>query len=202
MYTAFVRQFGSNSHAHAAPPLPPESLAALDAADWTLIPKSGTFRDLARELDHIIGTLGFRIIQLLPIHPVPTTFARMGRFGSPFAAIDFFNVDRALAEFDRSSTPLEQFGELVDGIHRRGARVFLDLPINHTGWASHLQVHHPEWFARNPDNTFASPGAWGWCGRIFPNWITTTANYGTIWPKSSCSGANAASMASAVMPAI
>jgi len=161
IYTAFVRQFGPNRHSHADPPLPPEALAALDAEEWTLIPKSGTFRDLARELDHIIGTLGFRIIQLLPIHPVPTTFARMGRFGSPFAAIDFFNVDRALAEFDRRSTPLEQFGELVDAIHQRQARIFLDLPINHTGWASHLQVHHPEWFARNDDHSFASPGAWG-----------------------------------------
>jgi starch synthase (maltosyl-transferring) len=161
VYTAFVRQFGANSFTHPDPPLPEETLAALDASDWTLIPKSGTFRDLARELDHIIGTLGFRIVQLLPIHPVPTTFARMGRFGSPFAAIDFFNVDRALAEFDRRSTPLDQFGELVDGIHQRGARIYLDLPINHTGWASQLQVHHPEWFARNSDNTFASPGAWG-----------------------------------------
>ena len=161
IYTAFVRQFGPNRFTHTIPPLPQEQLAALDAEGWTLIPQSGTFRDLAQELDHIIDTLGFRIIQLLPIHPVPTTFARMGRFGSPFAAIDFFNVDRALAEFDRRSTPLEQFAELVDGIHQRGAKIFLDLPINHTGWASHLQVHHPEWFARNDDNSFASPGAWG-----------------------------------------
>ena len=160
IYTAFVRQFGPNRYPHTLP-LQQEQLTALDAEGWTLIPKSGTFRDLLQELDHIIGTLGFRIIQLLPIHPVPTTFARMGRFGSPFAAIDFFNVDRALAEFDRRSTPLEQFGELVDGIHQRGARIFLDLPINHTGWASYLQVHHPEWFSRNEDNTFASPGAWG-----------------------------------------
>lgn len=161
IYTAFVRQFGHNQYPTRKDPLTHEQHAALDAEGWTLIPQSGTFRDLGKELDHIIDQLGFRIIQLLPIHPVPTTFARMGRFGSPFASIDFFNVDPALAEFDRSSTPLEQFGELVNGIHSRGARVFLDLPINHTGWASYLQVHHPEWFARNDDNTFASPGAWG-----------------------------------------
>lgn len=161
IYTAFVRQFGPSKAKQTKCPLPKETLASLDASDWSLIPKSGTFRNLIKELDHIIDNLGFRIIQLLPIHPVPTTFARMGRFGSPFASIDFFNVDPALAEFDRRSTPLQQFEELVEAIHQRNACIFLDLPINHTGWASQLQVHHPEWFGRNDDNSFASPGAWG-----------------------------------------
>ncbi len=161
IYTAFVRQFGPNRTRQEEPPVPPETLQLLEDNDWTVIPESGTFRELAAQLDHIVHTLGFRIIQLLPIHPVPTTFARMGRFGSPFASMDFFDVDPALAEFDRTSTPLDQFHELVDGIHRRQALLFLDLPINHTGWASHLQVHHPDWFARTADNAFASPGAWG-----------------------------------------
>ncbi|HAS82859.1 MAG TPA: glycogen debranching protein [Verrucomicrobia bacterium] len=161
VYTAFVRQFGPNMRNAVELPIPPETLATLDGNGCTVIPKSGTFRALTAQLDHIIGTLGFRIIQLLPIHPVPTTFARMGRFGSPFASIDFFNVDPALAEFDRKSTPLDQFAELVDGVHQRHATLFIDLPINHTGWASHLQLHHPDWFARNGDQSFASPGAWG-----------------------------------------
>jgi len=161
LYTAFVRQFGPNMAKTQELPIPPETLAMLDDNGCTIIPKSGTFRALAAQLDHIIGTLGFRVVQLLPVHPVPTTFARMGRFGSPFASIDFFDVDPALAEFDRRSTPLDQFSELVDGVHRRGASLFLDLPINHTGWASHLQLHHPDWFARNGDRSFASPGAWG-----------------------------------------
>ncbi len=161
LYTAFVRQFGPNMRNPQELPIEAETQEKLDRHGYTLIPKSGTFRALAAQLDHIIDDLGFRIIQLLPIHPVPTTFARMGRFGSPFASIDFFDVDPALAEFDRKSTPLDQFGELVDGVHHRGASLFLDLPINHTGWASHLQLHHPDWFARNGDHSFASPGAWG-----------------------------------------
>jgi hypothetical protein len=33
----------------------------------------------------------------------------MGRFGSPYAALNFTEVDPALAEFDPSATPLEQF---------------------------------------------------------------------------------------------
>jgi len=126
-----------------------------------VIPASGKFSDLINELDFIIKTLGFRIIQLLPIHPTPTVYARMGRFGSPFAALDFMDVDPSLAEFDKKTTPLEQFRELVDQIHKRGAKIFLDIPVNHTGWASKLQVSHPEWFIRNPDHSFKSPGAWG-----------------------------------------
>ncbi len=163
LYTAFVRQFGPNKAVRTLPR--PELAGAIEALDhdgYTVIPRSGTFRDLIGELDHIIDTLGFRILQLLPVHPVPTTYARMGRFGSPFASLDFLNVDPALAEFDRRTTPLEQFRELADAVHSRGhARLFIDLPINHTGWASELQSHHPEWFKRRHDETFQSPGAWG-----------------------------------------
>ncbi len=141
VYTAFVRQF---INAGLAAPRSP-----------------GTFRNLIKELDHITGELGFKNIQLLPIHPVPTSFAKMGTYGSPFAVLDLKNVNPAYAEFDTSATPLQQFGELVDAIHLRSAKIFLDIPINHTGWASWLQIHFPEWFVKNPDGTFKSPGAWG-----------------------------------------
>ena len=161
MYTAFVRQFGPEKEnavsqaAHAA------AVEELDDAGYAVIPRSGKFRDLIRELDFITQTLRCRIVQLLPIFPTPTTYARMGRFGSPFAAMNLFDVDPALAEFDKQTTPLQQFQELADEVHRRDARLFLDLPINHTGWASSLQIHHPEWFVRNDDDSFMSPGAWG-----------------------------------------
>jgi starch synthase (maltosyl-transferring) len=161
IYTAFVRQFGPAAATKAPTPARESAVQDLDAAGFTVIPPSGTFRELVRRLDFIIGTLGFRIIQLLPIHPTPTTYARMGRFGSPFAALDFMDVDPALAEFDRHTTPLDQLRELADAIHARDARLFLDIPVNHTGWASWLQLHHPHWFARNADRTFQSPGAWG-----------------------------------------
>jgi len=160
VYTAFVRQF--SAHRYARAPLPDgQLLKTIEAAGYAVIPPSGTFRQLQSELDHIIGKLGFRILQLLPIHPVPTTYARMGRFGSPYAALDFMDVDPALAEFDRRTTPLDQFHELVDAVHQRQGRLFIDIPINHTGWASWLQIHHPEWFARAEDRSFQSPGAWG-----------------------------------------
>ena len=161
MYTAFVRQFGTNANHPPIPDPERQTVKQLEAAGYTVIPKSGTFRDLIKKLDFIIGTLRCRIVQLLPIHPTPTTYARMGQFGSPFAVQDFMDVDPSLAEFDRRTTPLEQFHELVNAVHQREGRLFIDIPINHTGWASWLQIHYPQWFARNEDRSFQSPGAWG-----------------------------------------
>ena len=138
--------------------------AATRAANsiYTVFPRQfGSFREVARRLGHIMDGMGFRIIQTLPPFPVPTTYAVMGEYGCPFAATDFHSVDPAMAEFDSRTTPLDQFRELIDAVHARGGRFFIDLPANHTGWASTLQTHHPEWFRRSSDGRFVSPGAWG-----------------------------------------
>lgn len=163
VYCAFPRQFGVNKAKKTSIQTHTQSfvLEMLDHEKYTVIPPSGTFRDLIKELDFIIGTLRCQNIQLLPINPTPTTYARMGRYGSPYAALDFTAIDPALAEFDKSATPVDQFIELVDAIHYRNARLFLDIAINHTGWASKIHEMHPEWLVRNPDGSIHSPGAWG-----------------------------------------
>ncbi len=162
LYNAFVRQFGNKSQIPTASALDRQAaVKALDEQAYTVIPPSGTFRDLVRKLDFIVDRLHCRILLLLPIHPAPTVYGRMGRFGSPYAALDFLEVDPALAEFDTKATPLEQFQELVDGIHARGARLFLDIAINHVGWAAKIHSLHPDWLARDADGTIRSPGAWG-----------------------------------------
>ena len=161
LYNAFVRQFGPNKAGGAKRPIADQELAVLDAAGYTVIPPSGTFRDLVGELDFIFGTLGCRYLQLLPIHPTPTTYARMGRFGSPYAALSFTAVDPALARFDPLATPLEQFVELVDAVHQRHGKLLLDIAINHTGWAADIHETHPEWLSRDPDGRIHVPGAWG-----------------------------------------
>ena len=148
---------GTNTHIKVA-----SALTRKSNSIYTVFPRQfGSFREVARRLTHIMDTMGFRIIQTLPPFPVPVTYAVMGEYGCPFASLDFFSVDPAMAEFDEYSTPLDQFCELVDAVHSRKGLFFVDLPANHTGWASALQTHHPEWFRREVDGRFVSPGAWG-----------------------------------------
>jgi len=162
IYNAFVRQFGPNINGKLTPNTNEKQwIQQLDQNGYTVIPPSGTFHDVIRYLDFIIGDLGCRIILFLPIHPTPTTYGRMGRFGSPYAALSFTDVDPALANFVPHATPLEQFIELVDAIHQKNALVFMDIAINHTGWAANLHERHPDWLAREPDGTIEMPGAWG-----------------------------------------
>ena len=162
IYNAFVRQFGPNkADTQALPPSQTELIEHLDRLGYAVIPPSGTFRDLIASLDFILGDLGCRILMLLPIHPTPTTYGRMGRFGSPYAALSFTTVDPALAEFDHHATPLEQFIELVDAVHQRNARIIIDIAINHTGWAAGLHESHPQWLVRGPHGKIEVPGAWG-----------------------------------------
>jgi starch synthase (maltosyl-transferring) len=161
IYNTFVRQFGPNKSGGFFQDAEENLIQSLDKNGYTVIPPSGTFRDLIKELDFIIGELGCSVIQLLPIHPTPTTYARMGRFGSPYAALSFTAVDSALAKFDTRATPLEQFIELVDAIHERQASIFIDIAINHTGWAAGLHETHPQWLVRGSDGKIEVPGAWG-----------------------------------------
>lgn len=161
LYSAFVRLFGQEQVQPEIDPIRKKCCQHLDNLGYAIIPRSGTFRDFVRQLDFIVGELNCRIIMLMPIHPTPTVYGRMGEFGSPYAALDFMDVDPALAEFDRKATPLEQFGELVDAVHARGAKLFLDIAINHTGWAAKIHSTHPEWLVRDSDGSIRSPGAWG-----------------------------------------
>ncbi len=162
IYNAFVRQFGPNKAGdYRLSDEETECVRKLDDREFSVIPRSGTFRDLVRELDFIIDHLGCRYLHLLPIHPTPTTYGRMGRFGSPYAALNFTGVDPALAEFDPAKTPLEQFTELVDAVHARQAKIILDIAVNHMGWAANLHETHPHWLVRSEDGEIQVPGAWG-----------------------------------------
>lgn len=162
IYCAFTRMFGGTRNAAATKGASiEEQFAAFDGQGYTLIPPSGKLRDLTREIPHIVTRLGCRILHLLPITETPTTYARFGRYGSPYAAGDLVDIDPALVVFDKRSTAVDQFRELTYAAHLRGARVFLDIVVNHTGWGSTLMNEHPEWFKRKQDGEFHSPGAWG-----------------------------------------
>ena len=162
IYCAFPRMFGpSRIRRKAADPENEEKYRQMESEGLTVIPKSGTLRDLTAQLNHIFNELGCRVLHLLPIGPTPTVTAKMGRFGSPYAIQDMTAIDQALIDFDQRTTGVEQFRELADGVHLRGGQLFLDIVINHTGWHSTLMESHPEWFQRNGDGTFKSPSAWG-----------------------------------------
>ncbi len=162
IYCAFPRLFGATKDQSSTQNDKIEGqIRQIEEHGYSILPPSGKIRDLIQHLPHIIDTLGCRILHLLPVNPAPTTYARFGRFGSPYAALDLTAIDPALVVFDKRTTGIDQFRELTCATHLRGGRVFLDLVINHTGWSSVLQENHPEWFVRNPDGTFASPGAWG-----------------------------------------
>jgi predicted glycogen debranching enzyme len=162
IYCAFPRMFGkTKALLKTENPELESQHREWDDQGYHLIPPSGTFRDLIEQLPHILDDLGCHILHLLPINPTPVTYARFGRFGSPYASQDLTAVDPALLSFDKRTTGIDQFRELVDAVHVRNGRVFLDLAINHTGWGSREQECHPEWFSRNVDGEFHSPGAWG-----------------------------------------
>ena len=162
IYCAWPRLFGETRRkAVGEDQEKEERMRQWDRDGYALIPPSGTLRDLKGALGHIVDDLGCRIIHLLPVNPTPATFARFGRFGSPYAALDLTGVDASLVEFDQRTTGVQQFCELAREARRRQAKIILDLVINHTGWGSLLYENHPEWFRRHADGRFASPGAWG-----------------------------------------
>lgn len=181
LYCAFPRLFGpyrdlAKSPDHGALP----GVAQLDQAGYAVIPPSGKLRDLIQVLPHIFETLGCRILHLLPVNPTPTTYARMGRYGSPYACGDLTAIDPALVDFDKRTTGVEQFEELALEVHRAGGQVFLDIVINHTGWGATLQEEHPEWFCRKENGEFLSPGAWG---NIWADLVELDTGHRSLWDE-------------------
>ena len=179
IYCVFPRTIG-RSEGDATPASLSGLVNTLDERGFTVIPPSGTLRGLTRALPHIFETLGCRILHLLPLGPVPTTFARMGRYGSPYAQLDLTAIDPALVEFDKRTTAVDQFRELADGVHLRDGLVLLDIVLNHTGWGSRLMEQQPDWFKRNPDGTFYSPGAWG---TVWEDLVELDQRHPELWER-------------------
>ncbi|MDB6024802.1 MAG: glgE2, partial [Verrucomicrobiales bacterium] len=179
IYCAFTRMFGESKTARTTrDDVLEKKMRELDDRGFTVIPASGKLRELKKELPHIIHTLGCKILHLLPINPTPTTMARMGRFGSPYACQDLVAIDPALVDFDKKTNAEDQFRELAYETHLHGGKVFLDVVINHTGWGSTLFETHPEWFLREHDGSFASPGAWG---NVWADLVELNPNFTGLW---------------------
>ncbi|MET0343303.1 MAG: amylo-alpha-1,6-glucosidase [Polyangiales bacterium] len=179
IYCAFARVMGG----FALPKRPAAldaAVADLDRQGWSVIPPSSTLRSLTRALPHVFDALGCRILHLLPVSPVPTTYARMGRFGSPYAQLDLTGIDPALVELDKRTTGVDQFRELTDGVHLRDGLVLLDVVLNHTGWASRLLDTQPGWFKREAGGKFHSPGAWG---TVWEDLVELDQTHAALWDE-------------------
>ncbi|MDY6968286.1 MAG: amylo-alpha-1,6-glucosidase [Spirochaetota bacterium] len=162
IYCVFLRQFNENKTKSISSDLSlQEKIDYLEENRCTVIQPSGTFEEFKEELPFIINKLGMKIIHFLPLNPVPQTYGRMGKYGSPYASLDFFAVDPVYAYFDRFRTTEEQFIDLTSTIHYLDGRVILDMAVNHTGWASKISAVHSDWQVRKSDGEFISPGVWG-----------------------------------------
>lgn len=162
IYCAFLRQFGANKHkAELVNPTLEEAVRRLEEKGAYVLPPGGNFANFIEELPFIVNELGMKIIHLLPINPVPTSYGRMGMYGSPYATTDFFGIDHTYASFSRYKTIEDQFIDLTSTIHGLGARVFLDMVVNHTGWASSIHFTHQHWRKVDENRQIVSPGAWG-----------------------------------------
>ena len=162
IYCAFIRQFGPGKE---QPSLQNQNQDAaiqqLQDQGAIVIPPAGNFKNFISELPFIVHDMGMKIIHLLPINPVPITYGRMGQFGSPYATTDYFGIDHSYATFSQYQTIEDQFIDLTSTIHGLGARVFLDMVINHSGWAAGIHFTHPGWKMVDINGKIVSPGAWG-----------------------------------------
>ncbi|MBI9018390.1 MAG: glycogen debranching enzyme N-terminal domain-containing protein [Phycisphaerae bacterium] len=162
IYCAFIRQYGDNKdQASLRDEEMERAIDKLEEKGAYVLPPGGNFEKFKEELPFIVDKLGMKIIHLLPINPVPTSYGRMGMYGSPYATTDYFGIDHTYGTFNRYKTIEDQFIDLTSTIHGLGARAFLDMVINHTGWASSLLFTHRNWFKTRKDQKLVSPGAWG-----------------------------------------
>ncbi|MBN2065069.1 MAG: glycogen debranching enzyme N-terminal domain-containing protein [Sedimentisphaerales bacterium] len=179
IYCAFLRNFGVDKD---QPSLKNEVFEKLieeiESTGAHVIGSGGSFELFKKELPFIIGKLGMKIIHFLPINPVPHSYGRMGYYGSPYATTDYFGIDHVYGTFSRYKTIEDQFIDLTSTIHGMGARVFLDMVINHTGWASSLLFTHRKWFKTAQDQKLISPGAWG---VVWGDLVELDYNYKDLW---------------------
>nr|AGS53777.1 amylo-alpha-16-glucosidase [uncultured bacterium contig00378] len=84
IYCAFPRMFGpTRTSVKTEDPVLEAGYRQLESEGMTVIPKSGKLRDVTAQLDHVINTLGCRILHLLPIRPRPDGDGEDGALWKP-----------------------------------------------------------------------------------------------------------------------
>ena len=116
-------------------------LDALDPPVYAVIPRPGPSGP-ARPSRNILDEHASASCSCCRSIPCRDLRSRMGRFGSPFAGLTSAWVDPACG-VRSARDPRDQFRELLDGVHARGAQLLLDLPDQPHRGASALQLHRP-----------------------------------------------------------
>lgn len=108
----------------------------------------GIFQDLDR-----IRQLGVDILYLLPIHPIGKK-NRKGSVGCPYSIQDYWSIEPSLGT-------LEDFKQLIDGVHQHRMKLMIDVVFNHTSRDSEILKKHPEWMYCNEHGEFSGKvGDW------------------------------------------
>jgi len=144
----------------------------LEAQGYATLPPSGKFRDLACQLPFIVTSSAAVSFICCPCIRRPRLTRASDVFGSPYAALDL----TAVIPRSSSSTNVPRASNNLRtpyAAHSFGARVFIDIVINHTGWGSTLQEKSSGIFLKKSDgDEFASPGAWG---TVWEDWSNSNS---------------------------
>ena len=133
-----------------------------------------------------------------PWGPSPTTYARMGRFGSPYAQLDLTAIDPALVEFDRRTTAEDQFRELAYATHLRGGPGLPGHRGEPYGMGQPPHGRTPRVVPSQPRWQLPQPRCLGHhLGGSGESWTTISPSSGRRWRTPSWSGAAGAWTASA-----
>ena len=138
------------SHVHPDPARPAEGPAWwTGAVVYQIYPRSfldsdgdgvGDLGGIIAKLDYL-AELGVDVLWLSPVYQSP-------HHDNGYDISDYRRIDPAFGDLD-------QFGELLEGVHRRGMKLVMDLVVNHTS-------HEHEWFREAASSVDHPKRDWYW----------------------------------------
>ncbi|HEY6231181.1 MAG TPA: alpha-amylase family glycosyl hydrolase, partial [Pyrinomonadaceae bacterium] len=111
---------------------------------------TGNFAGITARLNDL-KALGVDILWLMPIHPIGQ-LKKKGAIGSPYAVRDYYAINRDYG----TAADLKQ---LINGAHRRGMKVIIDIVANHTSWDS-VMMKWPEFYEHDAKGRITYPHDW------------------------------------------
>ncbi len=139
--------------------------------------QTGTFKSLVNRLDSI-KELGATAIWLAPIHPIGQA-EKKGTLGCPYSIADYFDVN---PEYGTR----EDFRHLVESVHEKDMRIFIDFVANHTAHDHVMAKREPSWFYRDAlgkhtrrrtewsdviDVNYDNADAWDYMKKVALHWL-------------------------------